>query len=193
MPLRAVTVGTACLAVMFAASSASAQSEGNPTVVIETSVGNITAELYRDKAPLSVANFLSYVDDGFFSGTIFHRIIKGFMIQGGGLTPEMIRKETKPPITNEATNGLGNERGTLAMARTGEVNSATAQFFVNTVNNRALNHRSTEQAQFGYAVFGKVTAGLDIVDQIENAETGTAGPFRDVPTTPIVINAIRVQ
>ena len=193
MPLRAVAVGTACLAVLSAATLASAQSVGNPVVVIETSVGNITAELFQEEAPISVANFLSYVEDGFYSGTIFHRVIKGFMIQAGGMTPDMIRKDTKAPITNEATNGLGNERGTLAMARTADVDSATAQFFVNTANNRSLNHRSTEQAQYGYAVFGKIIDGMDIVDQIENTATATAGPFRDVPTTPITIDAIRLQ
>ncbi len=193
MPLRAVAVGTACLAVLSAATLASAQSVGNPVVVIETSVGNITAELFQEEAPISVANFLSYVEDGFYSGTIFHRVIKGFMIQAGGMTPDMIRKDTKAPITNEATNGLGNERGTLAMARTADVDSATAQFFANTANNRSLNHRSTEQAQYGYAVFGKIIDGMDIVDQIENTATGTAGPFRDVPTTPITIDAIRLQ
>tara|TARA_Y100001949_G_C15986884_1_gene331061 strand:+ start:2372 stop:2941 length:570 start_codon:yes stop_codon:yes gene_type:complete len=189
MPLRAV-VGTACLSVLFAAIPASAQ---NPVVIIETSLGNITAELYQDKAPISVENFLGYVESGFFSGTIFHRVIKGFMIQGGGFTEEMMRKETNAPIKNEATNGVGNDRGTLAMARTNEVDSATAQFFINTVNNRSLNNRGTDPAQYGYAVFGKVTDGMSVVDQIENAATGTSGPFRDVPSTPIVINAIRLQ
>ena len=189
MPLRAV-VGTACLSVLFAAIPVSAQ---NPVIVIETSVGNITAELYRAKEPISVENFLGYVESGFFGEPILHRVTKGFMIQGGGFTQEMMRKETNAPIKNEATNGVGNERGTLAMARTGEVDSATAQFFINTVNNRALNNRGTDPAQYGYAVFGKVTDGMDVVDQIENAATGTSGPYRDVPSTPIVINAIRLQ
>ena len=189
MPLR-VTVGAACLAVLVAAHHASAQ---NPTVVIETSLGNMTVELYQDKAPVSVENFLGYVESGFYSGTIFHRVIKDFMVQGGGMTQQMIRKETNPPIKNAATNGLGNERGTLAMARTGEVNSATAQFFINTKNNRSLNNRGTEQAQYGYAVFGKVTDGMNVVDQIENTKTGTSGSYRDVPSTPNVINAIRLQ
>ena len=193
MSLRAVAVGTACLAVLSAATLASAQPAGNPVVVIETSVGNITVELFQEEAPISVANFLSYAEDGFYSGTIFHRVIKGFMIQGGGMTPDMIRKETKAPITNEATNGLRNERGTLAMARTGEVDSATAQFFINTANNRTLNNRGTEQVQYGYAVFGKIIDGMDVVDQIENTATGTAGPFPDVPTTAITIDAIRLQ
>jgi cyclophilin family peptidyl-prolyl cis-trans isomerase len=189
MSLR-VAVGITCLAVLLAAAPASAQ---NAIVVIETSVGSITAELYQDEAPLSVENFLAYADSGFYEGTVFHRVIKGFMVQGGGLTQEMVRKETNPPIKNEATNGLGNERGTLAMARTGAVDSATAQFFINTVNNRALNHRSTEQAAYGYAVFGKVIDGMDVVDQIENTETGTSGPFPDVPSTPILITGVSRQ
>ena len=181
MPLR-VAVGIACLAVLLAATPASAQ---NPVVVIETSVGNITAELYQDEAPLSVENFLAYVDAGFYEGTVFHRVIKGFMVQGGGMTQEMVRKDTNPPVKNEADNGLGNERGTLAMARTGAVDSATAQFFINTVNNRALNHRSTEQAAYGYAVFGKVIAGTDVGDKIKQVRTGAG----DVPATPVVIES----
>jgi len=165
-----------------------------PTVVrMTTSAGEILIGLYTEDCPETTGNFLKLVDDGFYNGLHFHRVIKGFMIQGGGFTQEMMRKETNAPIKNEATNGVGNERGTLAMARTGEVDSATAQFFINTVNNRALNNRGTDPAQYGYAVFGKVTDGMNVVDQIENAATGTSGPYRDVPSTPIVINAIRLQ
>ena len=193
MILRIITLGIAGIAFVLTATAASAQSEGNPMVVIETSLGDITAELYREEAPISVENFLAYVNDGFYAGTIFHRVIKGFMIQGGGLTQEMIRKETRPPIKNEATNGLNNERGTLAMARTAAVDSATAQFFINTANNRALNNRGTTQAEYGYTVFGKVTAGLDIVDAIENTPTGTSGSYADVPSTPVFITAITVK
>lgn len=193
MTLRSVTLGIAGIAFVLTATAASAQSEGNPVVVIETSLGDITAELYRDKAPISVENFLAYVNDGFFPGTIFHRVIKGFMIQGGGLTQEMVRKETRAPVKNEATNGLGNERGTLAMARTAAVDSGTAQFFINTVNNRGLNNRGTTQAEYGYAVFGKVIAGLEVVDAIENTPTGTSGSYADVPSTPVIITAVTVK
>ena len=188
---RLVLIAT-CLALGLAIAKAQGN---NPVIVIETSLGSITAELYRDKAPISVENFLSYVEDGFYNGTIFHRVIKGFMVQGGGMTTDMTRKQTKPAIKNEATNGLSNERGTLAMARTGEVDSATAQFFINTVNNgpRGLDHRSTAPAEFGYAVFGKVIEGMDVVDQIEGVQTGAAGGARDVPATPVVIKAVRLQ
>jgi cyclophilin family peptidyl-prolyl cis-trans isomerase len=173
--------------------TAGGQAPGNPVVIIETSVGDITAELYKDKAPRSVENFLAYVNDGFYSGTVFHRVIKGFMIQGGGLTADLSRKQTRAAIANEATNGLKNARGTLAMARTGEVNSATSQFFINTVDNRPLDHRGQTPDAFGYAVFGKVIAGMDVVDKIEATKTTTQGPYRDVPAQPIVINSVRVK
>jgi cyclophilin family peptidyl-prolyl cis-trans isomerase len=166
---------------------------GNPVVVIETSLGNITAELYRDKAPKSVENFLAYVKDGFFSGTVFHRVIPGFMIQGGGMTPDLERKPTKAAIANEAANGLKNARGTLAMARTGEVNSATSQFFINTVDNAALDHKGTAPADFGYAVFGKVIEGMDVVDKIEKVKTTTKAPYRDVPAEAVLIKAVRLK
>ena len=161
--------------------------------MIETSLGNITVELYQDEAPISVENFLTYVRDDFYTGTIFHRVIKGFMVQGGGMTEDMVRKETNPPIKNEATNGLRNERGTLAMARTAAVDSATAQFFINVANNRALNHESETQAEYGYAVFGKVIDGMDVVAEIEDTRTTTAGPYRDVPSTPVIIKSIQFK
>lgn len=181
------------LAFAFSGLDAGAQQEGNPVVVIETSMGDITAELYRDEAPQSVENFLAYARAGFYDNTIFHRVIKGFMVQGGGLTADMSRKPTKPPIKNEATNKLSNERGTLAMARTGDPHSATAQFFINTVNNVGLNHKSEKPPEYGYAVFGKVIDGMDVVDKIESVKTTERGGHRDVPVDPVVIKAVRVK
>ena len=170
-----------------------AAAQDNPVVVIETSLGNITAELDRENAPISVENFLRYVESGHYTDTVFHRVIKGFMLQGGGFTADMQQKPTGDPITNEATNGLTNDRGTLAMARTNVVDSATTQFFINTVDNTALNNSGTTQQTYGYAVFGRVTEGLNVVDQIENVATGSRGPFRDVPNTPVEIRSITLQ
>ena len=178
------------LAAVLAAPPAAAQ---NPVVVIETSLGSITAELDRRAAPVSVANFLAYAESGFYDGTIFHRVIRGFMIQGGGMTADLQRKETRAPIRNEATNGLSNDRGTLAMARTNVVDSATAQFFINTVNNPGLNNRGTDPGSYGYAVFGRVTDGMDVVDRIEGSSTGRRGPFNDVPNTTIEILSVTVR
>jgi len=191
MILRSIVCSVISLAILLVTTVAAAQS--NPVVVIETSLGNITVELYQDEAPISVENFLTYVRDDFYTGTIFHRVIKGFMVQGGGMTEDMVRKATNPPIKNEATNGLRNERGTLAMARTAAVDSATAQFFINVANNRALNHESETQAEYGYAVFGKVIDGMDYVGEIENTPTTTAGPYRDVPSTPVIIKSIQFK
>ena len=178
------------LAAILAAPPAAAQ---NPVVVIETSLGNITAELDRRAAPVSVANFLAYAESGFYDGTVFHRVIRGFMIQGGGMTADLQRKETRAPIRNEATNGLSNDRGTLAMARTNVVDSATAQFFINTVDNPGLNNRGTDPGSYGYAVFGRVIDGLDVVDRIEGVSTGRRGPFNDVPNTAVEILSVSVQ
>jgi cyclophilin family peptidyl-prolyl cis-trans isomerase len=191
MILRSIVCSVISLAILLVTTVAAAQS--NSVVVIETSLGNITVELYQDEAPISVENFLTYVRDDFYTGTIFHRVIKGFMVQGGGMTEDMVRKATNPPIKNEATNGLRNERGTLAMARTAAVDSATAQFFINVANNRALNHESETQAEYGYAVFGKVIDGMDYVGEIENTPTTTAGPYRDVPSTPVIIKSIQFK
>ena len=156
-----------------------------PKVLLKTSMGDITVELYPDKAPKSVENFLTYVNSGFYDGTIFHRVIATFMIQGGGFTKDLHQKSTRASIVNESKNGLSNLRGTLAMARTGDPNSATAQFFINTVDNPRLDYGD---ANPGYAVFGKVVAGIDVVDKIKAVATGAQGPFRsDVPTTPVVI------
>ena len=179
------------LAAILTAPPAAAQ---NPVVVIETSLGSITAELDRRAAPVSVANFLAYAESGFYDGTVFHRVIRGFMIQGGGMTADLERKETRAPIRNEATNGLSNDRGTLAMARTNVVDSATAQFFINTVDNsRSLDNRGTDPGSYGYAVFGRVVDGMDVVDRIEGVSTGRRGPFNDVPNTAVEILSVTVQ
>jgi len=188
---RLVLLMICCLAMTLQSPDAAAQD--NPVVVIETSLGSITAELDQANAPISVENFLQYARDGHYDGTIFHRVIRGFMIQGGGFTADMRQKPTRDPITNEATNGLENARGTLAMARTNVVDSATSQFFINTVNNTALNNSGTTQQTYGYAVFGRVTEGLDVVDTIEGVETGTQGSYGDVPSTPVEILSITLQ
>jgi cyclophilin family peptidyl-prolyl cis-trans isomerase len=165
-----------------------AKKGGNPVVLLETSMGNIKVELYPDKAPISVKNFLAYVKEGHYEGLVFHRVIRGFMIQGGGFTPDMKEKRpAHPPIKNEAGNGLKNERGTVAMARTGVVDSATAQFFINVVNNDFLNHANDSPQGFGYAVFGKVIEGLDVVDKIRSVPTGKVKMFSDVPKEPVTI------
>ena len=161
-------------------------------LVFETNLGTFTIELYQKEAPISVENFLRYVDDKHFDGTIFHRVMNGFMIQGGGFEPGMKQKKNKAPIKNEATNGKKNLRGTLAMARTSDPHSATAQFFVNVVDNKFLDHTAKDQRGWGYAVFGKVTEGMDVVDKIKDVETGSKGPFeKDCPEDPVVIGHIR--
>jgi len=185
-------VATALL-VAFSAGGAMEKNAVNPVVVVETSMGVITIELLRDKAPKTVANFLGYVEDGFYNDTVFHRVIKGFMIQGGGLTANMEQKPTRPPVENEAANREKNMRGTVAMARTGEIHSATAQFFINTVDNSFLDHKSKTQEGFGYCVFGKVTGGMEVVDKIEGSPTGNKGMFRDVPIQAVIIKEVRLK
>ena len=162
----------------------------DPQVLLKTNKGDITIELFQDKAPISVKNFLSYADEKFFDGTIFHRVIKGFMVQGGGMTADMHEKSAKPPIKNEAANGLKNKRGTLAMARTPEIDSATCQFFINLVDNSFLDHQSNDPEKFGYAVFGKVVAGMDVVDAIAGVPTGSKGGHQDVPREPVTILSV---
>ena len=165
---------------------------GNPIVIIETSEGTIRAELWKDKAPKTVANFLRYVDEGFYDGLVFHRVMRGFMIQGGGYTTDLVKKRPHAPIRNEASPALRNDRGTLAMARTPEVHSATAQFFINHADNDGLNQRNKTQDGFGYCAFGKVTEGMDVVDAIARVRTGARGPFdKNVPIKNIVIKSIR--
>lgn len=165
----------------------------NPIVVMETSMGTVEIELNEAKAPATVANFLKYVDDGFYNGTIFHRVIPTFMVQGGGMKPDMSEKPTRAPIKNEAANGLLNEVGTLAMARTGDPHSATAQFFINVADNSFLNHRDTTTAGFGYAVFGKVIKGMHVVERIKLVKTGSRGGHSDVPMDVVTIKKISRQ
>lgn len=168
-------------------------SDTNTIVIIETDKGDITVELNGDKAPKTVANILGYVDAKYYDGLIFHRVIPGFMIQGGGMDANMQPKATNAPVENEADNGLLNDRGTLAMARTGDPHSATGQFFINHADNAFLNHSGKNPQGWGYCVFGKVTDGMDVVDAIAAVPTGNAGPHQDVPTEPIKIKTIRRQ
>ncbi len=165
----------------------------NPVVLFETSLGNIKIELYPEKAPITVENFLAYVKEGFYDGLIFHRVIKTFVVQGGGFLPGMKQKKpTRPPIKNEARMDLKNERGTIAMARTMEVDSASSQFFIKVEDNRNLDHVDNTQRGFGYAVFGKVIEGMDVVDRIRSVPTHNVGMFRDVPEDPVVISKARL-
>jgi peptidyl-prolyl cis-trans isomerase B (cyclophilin B) len=173
------------------AEDAKKEATSKVSVMMETSEGNIRIELWPDKAPITVKNFLQYADEGFYSGTIFHRVIDGFMIQGGGFTPDMQQKPTHPPIKNEATADLRNERGTIAMARTGVVDSATAQFFINVQDNPNLNHRDETARGFGYAVFGKVVEGMDVVDKIKKVPTNTVGMNQNVPVKPVIIQQVK--
>ncbi len=164
-----------------------------PRVVLETTLGNFTIELDRAKAPMTTKNFLAYVEAGFFDGTIFHRVIPDFMIQGGGFSPEMRQKTTEAPIMNEADNGLKNDRGTIAMARTMDPHSATAQFFINLKDNAFLNFTAQNTQGWGYAVFGAAVEGLDVVDKIAQVKTGNAGPHQNVPLDAVVIEKAYLQ
>lgn len=165
----------------------------NPKVTIETSLGTIVAELYADKAPKTVENFLSYARSGYFDGTIFHRVMKGFMIQGGGFTADMVKKPIEAPIQNEADNGLKNLRGTLAMARTRAPHSASSQFYINHVDNESLDHRGKNVRDWGYAVFGNVVKGMDVVDAIAAVKTGNRRGMQNVPFEPVTITKVTVQ
>ncbi len=160
----------------------------HPRVKLETNMGDIVIELDAAKAPKTAANFLSYVKDGFYNGTVFHRVMDGFMIQGGGFEPGLKQKPTKAPIDNEANNGLKNDKYTIAMARTNDPHSATAQFFINVADNDFLNHTAPTPNGWGYAVFGKVTAGTDVVDKIKGVKTGNSGFHQNVPTQDVIIN-----
>jgi len=181
-----VATGICVLAVCVAGCSKGA----GPMVIIETSMGQIKAELWPDEAPETVANFLKYVDDGFYDGLIFHRVIDGFMIQGGGFTPDMRQKPTRPNIKNEASADLSNDRGTLAMARTPEIHSASSQFFINLVDNFGLNHKGKTPPEYGYCAFGKVVEGMEVVDKIAKVKTTTRHPHGDVPVEPVIIKSI---
>jgi len=161
-------------------------------ILLETTLGNITLELFETDAPLTTANFKQYVEDGFYNGTIFHRVIDGFMIQGGGFEPGMIQKDTRDPIANEASNGLANNRGTIAMARTMDPHSATAQFFINVTDNDFLNFRSESPDGFGYCVFGRVYDGMDVIDAIKAVETTHRAGHSDVPRDDVIINTASV-
>lgn len=181
----------AILGVLFAMSTTEVLAD-NPKVLFKTNHGDITVELYADKAPKTVANFLTYVKNGHYNGTIFHRVIKDFMIQGGGFTADMNQKPTLSPIENEADNGLKNTIGTIAMARTNDPHSATAQFFINTNNNDFLDFREKTPRAWGYAVFGKVVDGMKTVNEIRNVATGRSGMHQDVPKEPVIIQEARL-
>ena len=161
---------------------------GNPVAVISTSMGDITVELFKDRAPVSVENFIRYVNEGFYPGTIFHRVVKNFVVQGGGYLPGMVEKPTHEPIQNEATNGLRNVRGSLAMARTQTLRSATSQFYINVANNTALDHRGYAPSDFGYAVFGRVLSGMDVADRIAELPTKAENPIE-----PVTIKSVSVK
>lgn len=175
---------------VFGMSSQAAEQQAAPVVVIQTNMGNIEVELNAEKAPGTVKNFLQYANDHFYDGTIFHRVIYGFMIQGGGFTQEMEKKETRDPIASESNNGLKNDRGTIAMARTGTPHSATSQFFINTRDNYPLNYKAPTMQGYGYTVFGKVVSGMDVVDKIELVKTVSQGYLDDVPASPVMIEKI---
>jgi len=187
---RAILFGV--LSVLVAATSTYAAEGGNPVVIMKTSMGDIKIELDKAKAPVTVENFLGYVNDKFYDGTIYHRVIPAFMIQGGGFDKDMSQKKTKAAIKNEASNGLKNTNGTIAMARTSDPNSATAQFFINTKDNVFLDYKNDTPQGMGYAVFGKVVDGMDVVKKIEQVKTTSKGPYENVPVTPVVIESIRV-
>ncbi len=186
----------ALLAAFLCCSTVSAQEvalTGNPTAILHTSLGDIQLELFADKAPISTQNFISYANTGFYDGTIFHRVIGNFMVQGGGFTADLQQKPTAPPIANEAGNGLSNTRGTVAMARTNDPQSATAQFFINVQDNKNLDHKSTGgPSGWGYAVFAKVSGGMDVVEQIRVVETKSVPPYEDVPVAPVVIESVEI-
>lgn len=180
-----------CFILFLSFSSLILAQQSSPKVIMKTAKGDITIELYADKAPITVQNFLSYVDESYYDGTIFHRVIKNFMIQGGGHTADFVEKPSKSPIKNEAANGLKNLRGTIAMARTPVIDSATSQFFINHVDNPFLDHKDNTPEGYGYAVFGKVIEGMDVVDAIANVKTMTRGGMQDVPRETITIISLR--
>ena len=181
------------LPLMAAAETPQTQNTESPTVILHTNHGAITIELFEEQAPQSVANFIEYARDGHYDGTLFHRVISNFMIQGGGFDTDFNQKSTRAPIENEADNGLSNDRGTLAMARTNDPHSATSQFFINVTDNDFLNHRSQASGQtWGYAVFGRVVDGMDVVDTIREVETGRRGMHQDVPVEDVIIERVEL-
>ena len=185
----------ACLAISCAFGATAgepAENAGKPVVIMETSMGEIQIRLEPERAPITVKNFLEYVESGFYDGTIFHRVVKDFVIQGGGYTADLQRKPAGAPIRNEADNGLKNRRGTIAMARGVAVDSATSEFYINVADNPILNHQDDSIQGYGYAVFGKVIEGMKVVDRIRGVETGKQKGMRKVPTVPVVIRSVRV-
>jgi len=182
-----------CFGLMVMAGMVHAEASDSPKVVLETSKGNIVIELDSEGAPISTENFLKYVESGFYEGTVFHRVIDGFMVQGGGFTEGMVQKPTAGTIQNEADNGTKNKRGTVAMARRPDPHSATSQFFFNTVDNGFLDHKGKNSQGWGYAVFGKVVSGMDVVDAIAKVKTGSHGGMGDVPTEPVIIQKAYVE
>ena len=190
MMIGMVVAATAMVQLSFAVEKVTMKAV-NPQVVMETSEGTITIELWADKAPETVKNFLRYADEKFYDDTIFHRVIDNFMIQGGGVDADMKRKDSHQPIKNEASAELKNDRGTIAMARTRDIHSATCQFFINLKDNNFLNHSDNTPQGFGYAVFGKVIKGMEVVDRIGKAKTTTSGPYRDVPAKPVIIKSVK--
>ncbi len=187
--LKSTLAAVAAVFALSALSPAALAAKGDPRVLLTTSAGNIELELNSQKAPVTVKNFLDYVNSGFYSNTSFHRVIPGFMIQGGGFTEDMNQKKPNPPIKNEADNGLRNTRGTISMARTADKDSATSQFFINVADNAFLDHG---QRDFGYAVFGKVIKGMDVAEKISHVPTRDVGPYQNVPSKPIVIISAKV-
>ena len=187
--LALTAISAAPVFAQEADAGASASDAANPSVIIHTSLGDITLELFANEAPASVENFLAYANEGFYDGTIFHRVISHFMIQGGGMTPDLKPKATRDPVVNEAGNGISNTRGTVAMARTSQPDSATSQFFINVQDNGSLDRNPTSA---GYTVFGKVTEGMEVVDEIRFVETTSFPPYHDVPAEPVLIESVEV-
>jgi peptidyl-prolyl cis-trans isomerase B (cyclophilin B) len=187
MDMKMTVTAGLILFLILGAGAPSPAARSQPLIELQTSLGEITLELFPDKAPKTVANFLQYVKDGFYDGTIFHRVMNGFMIQGGGFDARLVQKPTREPVPNEADNGLSNDAYSIAMARTSDPHSATAQFFINVTDNRPLNHTGKTPQGWGYAVFGKVITGKEVVDKIKEVPTTTQGPFENVPTQPVTI------
>lgn len=187
--LKSTLAAVTAVFALTSISSSALAAKGDPHVLLTTSAGNIELVLDSEKAPVTVKNFVDYVNNGFYNNTIFHRVIPGFMIQGGGFNVDMTQKSTNPPIKNEADNGLRNTRGSIAMARTADKDSATSQFFINVADNAFLNHG---QRDYGYAVFGKVVKGMDVADKIAQVPTHNVGPYQNVPSKPVVILSAKV-